>query len=276
MLLFGACKRKSTVVYSKSPLGYYYHLLTFNTDSLAYQPGSVALVELCFKTQSDSVFWDTYNNFNDRFYMSLDSSTETNFIKHYVSKCSVLDSASILLKPSDFFEQQFKTKEVPFFCKGDTVVKIDLKLKKVYTKNEFVKINNNLQAREREQIEAYFKSPQELELALDPAGFYWLERPSTTDHTPFLAGDKLVISYEGRFLNGRFLEKSPKNFEFIYGTPDQLLKGINYVIARLKLGQNAKIILPSRLAFGDIGSSNGTVPPYTPLVYEITITDIKK
>jgi FKBP-type peptidyl-prolyl cis-trans isomerase len=61
----------------------------------------------------------------------------------------------------------------------------------------------------------------------------------------------------------------------VYGTPDQVLKGINYVIPRLKVGQSAKIILPSRLAFGEKGSSNGTVPPFTPLLYEITLNDIK-
>ena len=48
---------------------------------------------------------------------------------------------------------------------------------------------------------------------------------------------------------------------------------IHYVIKRLKKGQNAKIILPSRLAFGENGSSNGTIAPYTPLIYEIKIIE---
>ena len=235
----------------------------------------MAWLDLCFKTQSDSVFWDSYNNFNDRFYIDLDSTVKTNFVKDYVSKCSVLDSASVLIKPSDFFEQQFQSKEVPYFSKGDTVVKIDLKIKKVFSRKEFVKIKNNLQLRESEQIDAFFKTPQDLEFAIDAAGFYWLQKPIQNTQDSFSIGDRLVVSYEGRFLNGRFLEKSPKNFEFIFGTPDQLLKGINYVIARLKLGQNAKIILPSRLAFGELGSSNKFIQPYTPLVYNITLIDIK-
>lgn len=92
---------------------------------------------------------------------------------------------------------------------------------------------------------------------------------------PLKPGDLIAIAYQGEYLTGRFLEKSPEKFEFTVGTPDQLLKGLNYVITRLKLGENAKIILPSRLAFGENGSSNGMVPPYTPLVYELEILEHK-
>jgi FKBP-type peptidyl-prolyl cis-trans isomerase len=67
------------------------------------------------------------------------------------------------------------------------------------------------------------------------------------------------------------LEKSPANFEFTYGSPEQVLKGLNYVIGKLKFSQSVKIILPSRLAFGENGSSNGVVPPYTPLIYEVKV-----
>ena len=48
-----------------------------------------------------------------------------------------------------------------------------------------------------------------------------------------------------------------------------------YALYKLKKGEKAKIILPSQLAFGDQGSSNGVIPPYTPLVYQIEIIDIK-
>jgi FKBP-type peptidyl-prolyl cis-trans isomerase len=63
--------------------------------------------------------------------------------------------------------------------------------------------------------------------------------------------------------------------EFTYGTPDQLIKGLNIVIGTLKKGEFVKIIVPSRLAFGEKGSSNGSIQPYTPLVYNLKIIDIK-
>jgi FKBP-type peptidyl-prolyl cis-trans isomerase len=44
----------------------------------------------------------------------------------------------------------------------------------------------------------------------------------------------------------------------------------------LKKGQNAKILLPSRLSFGENGSSNKKVARNTPLVYELKILDLKQ
>ena len=85
-----------------------------------------------------------------------------------------------------------------------------------------------------------------------------------------------MVDYEGCFLNGRVFEKSRTDFELIYGIPDQMVKGLNYVMGQLNEGQTAKIILPSALAFGENGSSNGTVPPYTPVLYNLKLTEVKR
>lgn len=143
------------------------------------------------------------------------------------------------------------------------------------SKVEFVKIKHNLLAQEEQQIKKYFGTKAEMEAGLDPLGFYWIYHEEGAGKNLVKPGDMVTLAYKGEYLNGRFLEKSGSNFEFIYGTPDQLLTGLNYVIGRLKLGETAKIILPSRLAFGESGSSNGTVPPFTPLVYEVKLIDLK-
>ncbi len=271
-----ACRHKGKEkAFSYHPSGYYYQLISFDSDSSLYQPHKVAWVTASFKTQSDSVFWDSFNNLNDKFYLENDSSAGNNFLKNYISRCSALDSGCILVRTKDFFQQQFKSPYIPFFSKNDSVVKINFKVKQILTKEDFVKIRHNLRKKEEEQIESYFGSAGKLEMAADPLGFYWIERSGGSGNVFPQPGDLVTIAYKGYYLNGRFLERSHTDFEFIYGTPDQLLKGINYVIGRLKLGENAKIILPSRLAFGENGSSNGTVPPFTPLVYEIQLTQLK-
>jgi len=231
-------------------------------------------VAATFKTQSDSVFWDSYNNLNDKYYLKNDS-TENNFFKNYISKCSALDSGSVLVKTKDFYRQQFKSKAIPFFSQTDSVVCINFKVKQVYDKSEFVKIQHDLLEKEMAKIKRYFGTQEEMEAAKDPLGFYWIDHGRGSGDDLPKEGDIVSIVYKGEFLNGRFLEKSNTEFEFIYGTPDQLLPGLNYVIRRLKLNENAKIILPSRLAFGENGSTNTTVPPFTPLVYEIKLTSLK-
>lgn len=275
-LLFGtSCGNKNKKHFSYNKLGYYFQLISFNSNATAYHAKNIAWLDVSFKTQSDSVFWDSRNNFNDNYFVEIDSSSKTNFLKNYISRLTALDSACLLIKTKDFYLQQFKSDKVPFFSGTDSVVKVDLKVKQILTPEEFKNRSVNLLRQETEQIEAYFKSPRDFEMARDTFGFYWVEKPKPSELPIIVYKNIVKLNYLGSYLNGRVFERSPDNFEVSYGTPDQLIKGLNYVIKRLKKGQNAKIILPSRLAFGENGSSNGTIAPYTPLIYEIEIIDVK-
>jgi len=275
LLLINACKRGHQKHFSYHPLGYYYQLIAFNSNASTYQPHSVAWIDAVFKTQDDSVFWDSRNNFNDNFFLEIDSLSTGNFIKNYISKLTTADSACLMIRTKDFYKQQFNSDKIPFFSKNDTVVKVDLKIRKIISADEYNNRTIDLLKQEAEQIEAYYKTPQEFEMARDSLGFYWIEKPPPSDLPVTVYKNTVKLSYKGTFLNGRIFEVSPPNFEVSFGTPDQLIKGLNYVIKRLKKGQNAKIILPSRLAFGENGSTNGIIAPYTPLIYEVNIIDVK-
>jgi FKBP-type peptidyl-prolyl cis-trans isomerase len=263
--------KKNSFTYNK--LGYWHKLISFNTDSVVSASNSIYWVTALFKNQADSVFWDSYNNLNDNFFIKKDSTKSSNYLIKFASTLSNLDSCLLLIKTSDFFKQQFNSTKIPFFSKNDSIVKIYLKVKQIYSGKEFNKLQRNLAKKELTQIENYFKSPLQFELSKDNLGFYWLEKPLPNQLPIIKNGDLISLSYQGSFLNGRLIDTSPSNFKIIYGTPDQLLIGINYVISKLKLGQNAKIILPSPLAFGENGSSNLLIPPFTPLVYKIKINE---
>jgi hypothetical protein len=128
------------------------------------------------------------------------------------------------------------------------------------------------QDQEDKTIASVFNSISGFSAARDPAGFYWLSPRRQARRLK--RGDVLTVSYAGRFVDGTLFDRC-SNFEFIYGEPDQLLPGLNYVIGRMGAGETVKIILPSRLAFGESGSSDGRIPPFTPLVYELTLTGIQ-
>jgi FKBP-type peptidyl-prolyl cis-trans isomerase len=81
------------------------------------------------------------------------------------------------------------------------------------------------------------------------------------------------MTYKGYLLSGKQFDESPENWQVNTATPDQMIKGLNYVIKFLNTGENTKIILPSYLAFGELGTGN-IIPPYTPLLYEINIKNI--
>lgn len=269
--LIGAvsCKRKNSDKFKYDAAGYYYNILSFEDKKYVYEPGCIAHVAALFATLNDSVFWDSHNNFNDRFYITIDSATRKNLLNHAISKSVEGDSLELMIDPTTFFRDQFNS-TVPFFCAGDSAVRVRFKLKQLLCSDAVAALAKNLELLEGEKIRSYFKNASQMRSARDEEGVYWISKEGRGSVKANI-GEPVKITYQGSFLNGRFLERSPENFEITYGTPDQLLSGLNYVIGRLKFGQTAKIILPSRLAFGESGSSNGTVPPYTPLIYEVKI-----
>lgn len=91
-------------------------------------------------------------------------------------------------------------------------------------------------------------------------------------------GSTVALSYKA-FFPGNILFDATDNwadtFEFEFGIPDQVISGLELALNGKRQGFEAKIIIPSHLAFGEGGSSSGIVPPFEPLKYEIKILKVK-
>lgn len=281
IVFFSACNKPSLLDgYSREYGGYYYKLLSLGDGNRNPQLNDVLVTDAVMKTQTDSVFWDTSHDGVNGFYISLDLEKIKNTHHHQFLKLVEGDSVSFLIKPSVFFRLYFDT-IIPDFCKNDSLIKLDLKINEVISKAEYLSIKENSQSKEVDDTEL-----QELELIdcylqekykyvqPDQFGIYTLEKKGGSGEKVSL-GKKVKISFSGTFIDGRPIGNTNQEMEFIYGTPDQIIKGLNIVIGSLKKGETAKIIVPSRLAFGESGSSNGSIPPYTPLVFNVKIIDIK-
>ena len=262
------CKGKEPEVFSRQG-DYYYRLISFSEEATKIQKGKFMHVRASFQTQEDSVFWDSFNNLKDLFILRADT-LQKGILIPQLSRQVPGDSFCLAIPVPAFMQEVYHTAERPYFLKDDSVVKVYLKLITVYEQDDFLPGRTELENQEFQQIEDYLGGAEAAEKARDGSGFFWIDRPEATE-SPVLPGTVVRISLTGSFLSGRRFDAVSIKQEFIYGNPDQVLPGINYVIGRLGHGQTAKIILPSRLAFGEFGSSNGAVPPYTPLVYEIRI-----
>ena len=91
------------------------------------------------------------------------------------------------------------------------------------------------------------------------------------------AGKTVQISYKGYFLDGREFDATKPNepLEFVYGSEMQVIDGLRMAVGRMREGQKSKIIIPSHFAFGEKGSTTGVVPPFTTLIYEVEIINVK-
>ena len=267
--------------YIKDSEGCYYKLLAIGDGNNYPLKESVLVLEAVMKTQSDSVFWDTKHDALNGMYISLSALSDKNPCKKYFMKMVEGDSSSFLIKPTFLFRDYFDT-IVPDFCKTDSLLKLDVKLIQIISRAEYQALKKNAEGKEQEEdreleelqlIDCYLLDRYKYVKA-DINGIYLINK-TTTGLEPVSEGKKIKVFISGEFLDGKPIDNKVQTIEFIYGMPDQVVKGLNIIIGILKKGETAKIILPSRLAFGELGSSNGSIPPYTPLVYNIKIIDIK-
>ena len=279
IVFLGSCKQKHSQEYSRSEKGYYYQLLAIGDGHEKPDAMGAVLCDMVLKTSSDSVFFSSSNNLPDGFYISLPSKNPGSG-KSYLSTLTEGDSVSLMIGKDCFFREYFDT-ITPFFYKHDSLVKMDLKIRKLLSKNSYEVLEKNAlstlpedkELNELKQIDDYLKLYYP-DVKMDGYGLYGLEHAKTSGE-PVGSGKKIRISYSGFYLSGKPIDNGNQVLEFTFGTPDQLIKGLNIVIGNLKKGETTKIIVPSRLAFGELGSSNGSIPPYTPLVYNVKLIDIK-
>jgi len=280
LVCFGCDKKQNIKGYTRDDNGFYFKLLSIGDGNEKPQLENVVVFDAEMKTLSDSIFWDTKHDAANGLFVALNSHLLAGSCNHYFLNMVEGDSASLLVNPSVFFRNYFDT-IVPEFCKRDSLVKLNVKLTQIISKQEYEALKNISQACDVEDTEL-----QELQLIdsyllqnykhvkADGNGIYTITKTST-NLEPVSQGKKVKVTYQGSFLDGKPVDIKEQTFEYIYGTPDQLIKGLNIVIGSLKKGETTKIIVPSRLAFGELGSSNGSIPPYTSLVYNIKIIDIK-
>lgn len=260
-LLVASCQAPRKEV-SYEPGAGHYRLLSFRSNSAELpKTGSKIHLQVSFATQRDSVFWDSFNNAGE-FFEILADSTSNHPLVRMVSKGAEGDSIWLAAPINNFFKYQFGSEQPAVFCKNDTVVWIRYRISKIWQDLLLDQHYATLEEREQE-ILARMPAPY-----TDEHGIIWVEGEPLDSVSP--AGTRIHAAWKGTYLNGRPLETQP-DFEWVVGTPDQILKGLAITLRKMKPGEHAKIILPSSLAFGPEGSSNGVVPPFTPLIYDIQV-----
>lgn len=274
-LLFTACTGSRGNGYTEAPEGYAYKLLAIGDGRQCASEAGVIVCEAVLRSGHDSIFFNSRYHAPQGFYIRLQGSSGASG-KHHLAGLTEGDSLSLMVGKTCFFREYFDTL-VPYFLLQDSLVKLDLKILRVL-QADTAHISGTSAPEDREldelkQIDEYLNHYYP-DAKADGYGLYILEHTKTTAEA-VSAGKRIRVKYSGFYLNGSPLDNGRQQLEFAFGTPDQLVKGLNIVIGNLKKGETTKIIVPSRLAFGETGSTNGSIPPYTPLLYNVTLIDIK-
>lgn len=87
------------------------------------------------------------------------------------------------------------------------------------------------------------------------------------------AGDVVFIRYQGSVLSGEIINHFT-SLEFVYGSQLQVIQGIEKALATMKQGERAVIIVPSEFAWGEQGTSDGSIPPFTTVQFDLELVSI--
>jgi FKBP-type peptidyl-prolyl cis-trans isomerase len=116
------------------------------------------------------------------------------------------------------------------------------------------------------------KAPKEV---TTKTGLKYIDQ-KTGDGDEAKAGNKVTVHYTGWLKNGKKFDSSVggKPFEFELGAGD-VIKGWDEGVAGMKVGGKRKLIIPSKLGYGERGTPDGTIPPNSELIFEVELLKVK-
>jgi FKBP-type peptidyl-prolyl cis-trans isomerase FkpA len=111
----------------------------------------------------------------------------------------------------------------------------------------------------------YFARSNNITAYKDVSGLYYQIIDTGSGGSP-VGTSKIVVSYVGKFLTGNAFDSSGKQAQFEL---DSLIPGWQDGIPKIQSGGRIKLLLPSALAYGCLGSN--IIAPNTPVYFDITL-----
>ena len=185
------------------------------------------------------------------------------------------DSLEMDVFADSLFTNSFKQLAPPFL-KQNSYLHFLVKVENVFNQKELEEL------KQAEQIKRASKDSVEIKALLTKykdikttaSGLKYIITKSTTGKIP-QSGDEVEMNYTGMFLDGKKFDEnlnieSPFTFKLGLG---QVIAGWDEGIMLLHEGEEAKLIIPSDLGYGEQGT--GPIPPNTTLVFDVKLLKIK-
>lgn len=113
--------------------------------------------------------------------------------------------------------------------------------------------------------------------------FYYIKLDSIGTGDLVTTGDSVTVIYTGMFVDGSVFDTSettdsrPDTYAYVHKDTNpekRMISGWEAGMEILKKGEKYAFLFPSKLAYGAMGHSR-VIPPYTPLIFVIEVTDVK-
>ncbi len=276
LLLLGFSCKDPHPGYKLSEQGIYYKLLQIGENNLTPENNDYLTFFIEYKTISDSTF------FQGKRKLQYTIKDEPSTIDLCIKILAEGDKAEFMVNAKDFYHNTLKT-ELPEFLEDSEHIILTIEMIEIQSEEAYKK--------EKEALLTWIKDFGEYEKILlkqylTEHGIQKAPTPSGLYHIILKEGkgkkvkkrDTVIFHYEGRFLNGKFFDSSKQRLEpfgLVYGQEWQVIRGLEEAIGLMHEGEKALCIVPSELAWGKTGSTTGIIAPYTSLIFEIEILEVR-
>lgn len=269
----GGCSRFSG--YKKTDDGLYYKFYRHN-EGQHPDTSHIVQVNLSYRYK-DSILFSS-NNLKEPMNLMVNRPDYKGDFNQALMMMTPGDSASFLIRADSFFFATLKYNRLPKIVSPDSYVTVEVGLTKMWTKQEqrqkereWILARKNT---EREDIQKFIKQIR-FEGDTTPEGLYFKITRKGEGPTP-KPGDLITLKFSVVLFDGTELYSSwdkgvPMTIEFGRKFDTE---GINIALSRMNKGSVARLIIPSKLAFGEKGRPP-FIPPYSPLLYDVEIVDIQ-
>lgn len=264
-MFLGACNK-----FEKIGESIEYKIIESDDAARDVKPGDMLLIHMVgVVTSTDSAIFDSYKS-NKPFYIPADEPT----LKSLFALLHKGDTVVFKVLADTLYMKSFGQPRPTSIKDGETI-SFNLKLVDIYNQEELQKEieTQNMVFMEKDSVNAIAYIANITDLKSTESGINYQVITAGKGKSP-KKGDKVTVKYQGTLLDGTVFDETKEgqpDFTFSLGM-GQVIQGWDEILGVMKEGDEFKVIIPWKLAYGPRGS--GPIPPYSTLIFNIKLVKV--
>lgn len=269
--MFFSCSQEKS--FNEHESGIKYKYIVHNENAEKPMVGDILEMRMAYSTMNDSLI-----EASDFFRMQLNDPThQGGSIEDAMSLLHVGDSARFIIDAYNFYVKTRGIEFPKFLQPGDKLI-FDLKLLNFLKFEEFEQERRNIistNEKEEENLLRTYLKRTNTNVEPTNSGLYYVQLREGNGPKA-VPGKRVKVHYYGYFIDGKPFDNSYETgdpIEFVLGV-GQVIQGWDEGISMMKVGEKAKLIIPSYLAYGE--KQRGPIPPFSTLIFEVELVDAQQ
>lgn len=243
--------------------------------------GDLVYMECKYEAE-DTVFFDSFKSEN-MLTLQYPTCSYKGSIDECIGKMTKGDSALMWTSADSFFVSVLH-QELPKRLKPGTKLHFTVQVKDIMSKAQLEakqkaamadleKMSSENKEKENGLINDYLKAQKITQKPTESGLYIIVDKKGNGSIAK--SGDNISVHYTGKFLDGKVFDSSIERgepIEFPAGV-GQVIKGWDEALLTLPEGSEARLIIPSSLAYGEQGAPP-VIQPFTPLTFDIKIVKV--